>query len=128
MVNHLFWDIKVTSEEEEKTIQDVAKRIHDVKMDSMAILFLETVKPLSFIGMELGRFMLSPWLLVFNESIGVKSEKLLQIFEKRENVEKLLVYLENFSREEEKEKKLKKQEKQTEKPEEKKSWRRFLPF
>ncbi len=83
----------------------------------------------------MGRLFVSPFLPVFGENIGIGGEKLLQIFEKQENVEKLLKAVEALEREEDERKKAEKAEKLERKRAEsdagethKKGWRRFLPF
>jgi hypothetical protein len=128
----LFWDVEVTPEDEEDMIQKVAEQIHKYGMDVAAILMLESVKPLAYIGGQMGRFFLSPFLPAFGESIGRGGEKFFTIFEKRENVEKLITLLEKMAKEEEKPKETEKPKEEqattTEKPTPKKGWRRFIPF
>ena len=127
----MFWDMEVTPEDEEEMIRKAAETIHKYGMDVAAILFLESVKPLAYIGGQMGRFFLSPFLPAFGESIGRGGEKFLTIFEKRENVEKLITLLEKMAKEEKPKEAEKPKEEQaipTEKPPPKKGWRRFLPF
>jgi len=132
----LYWDIEVTPEDEDEMISKIAEKIHQYGLDLPAILMIETVKPLSFIGAQMGRFFLSPFLPAFGENIGMSGEKFLQIFEKRENVEKLIKAVEALTQEEEERKKAEKAKKLEEKKAkmaeggepEKKGWRRFLPF
>jgi hypothetical protein len=132
----LYWDVEVTSEDEDKMIQKIAATIHKYGMDTAAILMIESVKPLSFIGAQMGRFFVSPFLPALGEDLGISGEKFLQIFEKHENVEKLIKAVEELTREEEEQKKAEKAKKQEEKraeiesgeAPEKKGWRRFLPF
>ena len=73
-------------------------------METPAILLLESSKPLVWVGGELGRFFVSPFIPVISEDWGVKSEKFLRIFEQRSNVEKLLKTLEEFAKEDERRK------------------------
>lgn len=133
----MFWDYEVTPEEEEKFLRAIAEKIHQTGMDVVGILFLETVKPLSFVGTQLGRFFLSPYLPALGEKVGMSGEKFLQVFEKHDNVEKLILMLEELAdeerekskkeREEARERKAKEAESGEKKPA-KKGWRRFLPF
>ncbi len=58
----LYWDIEVTPEEEDEMISKIAEKIHQSGLDVAAILMIETIKPLSFIGAQMGRFFLSPFL------------------------------------------------------------------
>ena len=132
----MYWDIEVTPEDEAEMIRKIAEKMHSYGMDVPAILFLETVKPLTYIGSQMGRFFVSPFLPVFGEEIGLSGEKLLRIFEKRENVEKLIKAVEELTREEEEQKKAEKAKKLEKKSAEtetgevpkKKGWWHFLPF
>jgi len=121
----LYWDIEVTPEDEDEMISKIAEKIHQHGLDVAAIIMIESVKPLSYIGTQMGRFFLSPFLPAFGENIGMRGEKFLQIFEKRDNVEKLIKAVEELKQEEEERKKAEMAE--GGKPE-KKGWRRFLPF
>ena len=80
----------------------------------------------------MGRLLISPFLPIFGDNIQIGGEKLLQIFEKRENVEKLIKTVEDLNQQEEERKKIEKDKKLEEKQvkgetSEKKGWRRFLP-
>lgn len=100
----MFWweRIEVTPEEEEKIIRKVANLIHKYRMEAAAILFLESLKPLVHIGGELGKFFISPFLPALGEKISVNGEKYIRVFEKRENIERLITLLEQMSKEDEK--------------------------
>jgi hypothetical protein len=127
------WDLDITSEEEERYIQKAAEVIHKYGMETAAILLLETSKPMIYIGGEMGRFFASPFLHVLGEETGLTGKKLLLIFEKRENIEKLIQTLEkmaeNDAEQRKKIKEKKEKERETKKEKHKKEgWRRFLPF
>lgn len=130
----LFWDVEITPEEEERYIRMIAEKIHQSGFGVVGILLLESVKPLSFIGSQMGRFFLSPYLPALGEKIGVGGEKLFQIFEKHENMERLISIIEELEQGEKKksekdsEKEAAKLEEEGEKETAKKGWRRFLPF
>jgi len=132
----LYWDVEVTPEDEDEMIRKIAETIHKYGLDVPAILMIESVKPLSFIGAQMGRFFVSPFLPALGEDVGISGEKFLQIFEKHENVEKLITAIEELTREEEEQKKAEKAKKLEEKrakieageAPEKKGWRRFIPF
>jgi len=132
----LYWDLEITAEDEEEMIRKIAEKIHQYGMEVAAILMLESVKPLTYIGSQMGRFFISPFLPAFGDNIGISGEKFLQVFEKRKNVEKLLTALEELAKGEKE-----KPKEEAEKPDEektpateseeapqKKGWRRFLPF
>lgn len=127
----MFWDLEVTPEDEEEMIRKVAEQIHKYGMEVAAILMLESVKPLAYIGGQMGRFFVAPFLPAFGEKIGLGGEKFLTTFEKRENVEKLIVMLEKLAEEKPKAEPEKIKEEQTKEAEgapKKRGWRRFLPF
>jgi len=67
----LYWDIEVTSEDEDEMIEKIAQKIHDSGMNVAAILMMESFKPMSYIGAQMGRFFVSPFLPVFGENIGI---------------------------------------------------------
>ena len=87
-------DVEVKPEEEEEMIKKAAEIIRKYQMEGMAILMLESSKPLVFIGGELGRFFLSPFLYAFGDNVSAKGERFFRVFEKRDNVEKLIQLLE----------------------------------
>ena len=124
----MHWDVNMTSEDEDEMISKIAKKIHEHGLDVVAILVIETIKPLSFIGMQMGRLLVSPFLPVFGENIGISGEKFLQIFEKRENVEKLIKIVENLAREDKERQEAEKAKKlETGEKPNKKWWQRLIP-
>jgi len=100
----IYSDIEITPEQEAEIIRKTADKIHEYGMDTAAILLLESSKPLIWVGGEMGRFFVTPFIPVVSESWGVKSETYLRIFEQRTNVEKLLVRLEELAKEDERKK------------------------
>ena len=145
----MYYDIELTQQEEDELIEKVAKKIHEYGMDTAAILLLESSKPLVWIGGEMGRFFITPFVPIISDEWGMKSEKFFLTFEKRKNIENLMVRLEQLTKEdEEKKKKLKEERKlkkaegsekteaETKKPEsttegvlekkEKKGWRKYF--
>ena len=124
----MYYDIDVTPEDEEEMIKKIANEVHKRGLDLFAILTLETFKPLSYVGTQLGRAFISPFLPAFGDDIGLGGEKAMQVFEKRENVEKLLTILEELAEEDERSKKEAKNAAKSEKGSEKQGWRKFIPF
>ena len=122
----MFRHVEVNPEDEEEWIRKAAERIHKYRMEMPAILLLESVKPLVYIGGQMGRFFISPYLTIFSYDILLRSEKFFTIFEKRENVEKLIQQLEKKAKGEDSEKP--KEEQAAEEPRPKRGWRRFLQF
>ena len=129
-----FFDYEeITSEEENELIEQVAEKIHEYKMETVAILTLESVKPLAYVGGEMSRVFLAPFLPVLGRDLNEMGEKYITVFEERDNIEKLIQLLEQKVKEEEAENKRKKQERAEKKAEkdvktEKKGWLKWWPF
>jgi len=114
-----------SDEKEEKIIKRTAETIYKYEMDLVAILFLESMKPLASVGGQLARYMVAP----FVPFIGDKSLPFLATFQNKENVERLIKELEEKGRQEEEEKKRLKQARKAEEGESpRKGWRKYLPF
>jgi len=90
----MFFD-KPTEAEEKEAIEKAAKKIANSEWSSLIIMSLKTFKPLFYIGGELGTFFLSPFLIMFED----KGFKLINTFEKRENIEKLIARIEELENE-----------------------------
>jgi len=123
----LSWDIEITPEDEEEMIEKLATEIHKRDLDIVAILALEIMKPLSYVGAQLSRAFISPFLPAFGDDIGIGGEKAMQFFENKENVENLLTALEKMTeetKEKEKEAKLSKSNEDFDKP----WWKKILPL
>ena len=124
----MFENIEVTPKEEEEMIGKIAQKIHESGFDLAAILMIETFKPLSYIGAQMGRFFISPLLPIFGKDIGISGDKFLQIFEKRDNVDKLIKAVEELERINNELKKAEKAKMAKNGKTERKGWKRFLPF
>jgi hypothetical protein len=92
----LYYDVEVKPEEEEKFIEETAQRIHKYGIETVAILFIESYKPLAYLGGQIGRFFLSPYLPIVSDKWGENSERFFLTFEKRENIDKLIKRLEEL--------------------------------
>ena len=115
----MYWDIELTPEEVEDVIQEAYNKISEYKMETVSILTLESIKPFSYVGGELVRAALSPVMPALGESLGLTSEKMLQVFEDRENIERLIQLLEENLKKEEVERRQKREEAKQKKIEEK---------
>ena len=115
----MFWDIELTPEEIEEVIQEAYKKISEYKMETVSILTLESLKPWSYVGGELNRSALSPVMPALGGDLGLTSEKMLQVFEDRKNIERLIELLEENIKKEEAERKQKREEAKQKKIEEK---------
>jgi ABC-type Zn2+ transport system substrate-binding protein/surface adhesin len=139
----LYYDVEITPETEEEYIEKVAQKIHEYEMETAAILLLESSKPLVWVGGEMGRFFITPFVPIVSDKWGVTSEKFFLVFEKRENIEKLLKRLEELAQQDEDAKRKEKEERKAaekakrdaeaaaageKSTEEKKGWRKRLPF
>ncbi len=98
-------DDDLPEEEVDRIIQTIAKRIHAYGMDTAAIITLETVKPLSNLGTELSRMFFSPFLPILGPEYNLLGDKLMYVFQKRQNVEKLITVMEDMAQEDEERKK-----------------------
>ena len=99
-------------------------------MEILAILALETTKPIIYIVGELGRFFTFPFTSIIREGLAEKTEKIFLPFEKRTNIEKLINILEDKTKEKEKPKSdIAPEQASTETTmPQKKGWRRYLQF
>lgn len=114
-----------SDEKEEKIIKRTAETIYKYDMDLVAILFLESMKPLASVGGQLARYMVAPFI----PFIGDKGLPFFATFQNKENVERLIKELEEKGRQEEEEKKRLKQARKAEEGESpRKGWRKYLPF
>ena len=129
----MFWDEEITPEEEEEIIEWIAREFYKYGLETAAIMFLESLKPISRYGSSMGQMFVSPMLPILGDNMMMKGDKAMRVFEKDENVEKLIQRLEDMAVngvENEKETKEEPSNKEDEEvvTEEKKGWRRFLPF
>jgi hypothetical protein len=129
----MFWDEEITPEEEEETIEWIAREFYKYGLETAGIMFLESLKPISRYGSSMGQMFVSPMLPILGENMMMKGDKAMRIFEKDENVEKLIQRLEDMAvngvdnERETKEEPSNKEDNELV-TEEKKGWRRFLPF
>jgi hypothetical protein len=86
---------KPTESEENEAIEKTAKKIANSEWSNLIIMLLRTFRPLFYIGGELATFFLSPLLIMFED----KGFKLINTFEKRENIEKLIARIEELENE-----------------------------
>ena len=133
----MFWDEEVTPEDVDEIIEWAAREIYRYGMETAAILFLESYKPMSRVGASMGQVFLFPLLPLFGDNAIVKGDKFFRIFQEHENVEKLIQRLEDIAahgikpkeKKTETEEQKEVEEEKEEKPvHEKKGWRKYLPF
>ena len=63
-----------------------------------AIMALESFKPLMYIGGEMTRLALAPFFPFFGANVDMWGQRLITVFEEKENVDKLIQLLEQMSR------------------------------
>ena len=129
----MFWDEEITQEEEEEIIEWIAHEFYKYGLETAGIMFLESLKPISRYGSSMGQIFISPMLPILGDNLMMKGDKAMRVFERDENVEKLIQRLEDMAVngiEDEKETKEEPSNKEDEEvvTEEKKGWRRYLPF
>ena len=114
-----------SEEKETEIIKKTAETIYKYDMDLVAILILESIKPLASVGGQFARFVVAPFI----PFIGDNSSPFFATFQDKNNVERLIQTLEEKGRKDEEEKKrLKKAMKEENKESPKKGWRKYLPF
>jgi len=144
MFSFLPGDEELTEEEVDEIIRKTAEKVQQYGMETFAILTLESVKPLVYIGGEMSRLMISPFLPALGPNANELGENLINVFEERKNVEKLITILEEMASgeygKEEDEQEAGAPEEGKEKPEadeasdeqaeqkKRKNWRDWLPF
>ena len=95
-----FTEVEVPEEEVDAIILETAKRIKKFSMEMPAIMALESLKPLAYVGGELTRLTLSPFFPMLGSNIDMWGEKVINVFEDRENINKLILLLEKMPDEE----------------------------
>jgi len=141
-------DMELSEEEVDEVLHGAAKRIQLYGMETVAILTLESIKPMVYVGGELSRVVLAPFLPALGPQYNMLGEKLIYVFEDRKNIEKLIQILEQMAKGEYKppvkelegpeDDEAAKEEPpdspepekgdEAEKPQERKGWRRWIPF
>ena len=137
----MLWDEELTPEDVDEIIEWTAREFYRYGMETAAILFLESYKPISRVGASMGQVFLFPLLPLFGDNAIVKGDKFFQTYQEHENVEKLIQRLENMAAHGIKPKEKKTEtieqkegnqegegEKEGKPVQEKKGWRKYLPF
>jgi len=133
---------EIGPEETEALLREIAKRIWDYGMETAAIMVLETSKPMAFIGAQMGQAVLLPLLNFAGDAPMEKGDKYLSVVQSKDNLEKLIQMLEYIAIHEKlpepefSENRKEDQEAETSPDpepedkgeEERKGWKRFLPF
>lgn len=81
----------------DELVEKIAKKVVEIGMEAPAILALETARPLSFIGSQMGRAMIAPWFGIFGWDAMNKADNIMEVFEDKENVKKLVRRIEELA-------------------------------
>lgn len=81
---------ELTPEEEAQMIDRIASEVIKRRLETVAIMFLESIKPMAYVGSQLAMVFVGPFLSIFGE-LGINY---IKFFDKRGNVEKLLLKIE----------------------------------
>ena len=81
----------------DELVEKIAKKVVEIGMEAPAILALETARPLSFIGSQMGRAMIAPWFGIFGWGAMTKADNYMEFFEDGKNVEKLVRRIEDYA-------------------------------
>ena len=92
----MYFDEPLSEEEEEEIIDEGANFIHVKGLETAAILFLESSKPLAHIGGGMSRLFVAPFLPIFGDEGDIFGNKMISLLEKRKNIEKLITRIEEF--------------------------------
>jgi len=93
-----YGDLDLTEEEVDEVLRKAAEKIHLYGMETVAILTLESIKPVVYVGGELSRVVIAPFLPALGPQYDTLGDKLITIFENRKNIEKLIQMLEKIAR------------------------------
>ncbi len=81
----------------DELVEKIAKKVVEIGMEAPAILALESARPLSFIGSQMGRAMIAPWFGIFGWGAMMKADNYMEVFEDKENVKKLVRRIEELA-------------------------------
>ncbi len=122
----MYRDNELTIEEEDDIINMVAQKIQEQGLEMYATFMIESVKPLSFIGANMGRAFFAPIMPALNNNTAILGENFLQVLEKRENADKLLKAIDKLTKEAEEKKRIETAKNADGKTPTKKWWQRFF--
>ncbi len=88
--------------EEDEIIEKLAETIHKNGLDVVAVMALEIGKPFSYIGGQMGRLFLTPFLPALGDSVNDLGNKMITILEEREMLDKLIKKLKQLEEAEKK--------------------------
>jgi len=126
----MFSDEELPPEEVDKYLDGIARKVVDRELEVYAKVLLGMSWPLAFVGGQLGRVFISPYLFIFGDREDTVSKRIF-VFEKKENIFKLIHKIDELTEEREKikeEKRLQEREKDSEKVGKTGLWNWFKEF
>ena len=127
----MFSDEELPPEEVDKYLESIARKVVDRELEIYAKVLLGMSWPLAFVGGQLGRVFISPYLFIFGDREDTVSKRIF-VFEKKENIFKLIHKIDEFIEEREKikeEKRIQGRDKDSKNKVEKTGlWNRFKEF
>jgi len=94
---------------EEEKIDHIAKLlVKNYGMGTPSILILETIRPMAFVGGELGRILLTPWLPMLGDNMEKSIHEYITTLTQRDQLDKLVDRIEELIKEEDEERRSKK--------------------
>ncbi len=87
---------EISEERKKILINKIARRIVDLRLSAVAIVFLESSKPLTFLGNQLMIFMQPFYRALFSYQ---EYEEIAAMLEDRDNIERLICEIENLEEE-----------------------------
>jgi hypothetical protein len=97
----MFSDEELPPEEVDKYLESIARKVVDRELEIYAKVLLGMSWPLAFVGGQLGRVFISPYLFIFGDREDTVSKRIF-VFEKKENIFKLIHKIDEFIEEREK--------------------------
>jgi len=104
----MFSDEKLPPKEVDALLGRIAVKVVDYELELYARFLLGMSWPLAYIGGQMGRVFLSPYLFVFGDKENNVSKKIF-VFEKKDNIFKLISKIDELSEERYEEKKRRKE-------------------
>ncbi len=126
----MFSDEELPPEEVDKYLDGIARKVVDRELEVYAKVLLGMSWPLAFVGGQLGRVFISPYLFIFGDREDTVSKRIF-VFEKKENIFKLIHKIDELTEEREKikeEKRLQERDKDSEKVGKTGLWNWFKEF
>jgi len=97
----MFSEHEVSPEEVDKTVERIARKVVDSELELYARFLLAMSWPLVFVGGQLARVFIGPYLFIFGRRESTFYDY-ISIFENKDNVFKLINKIDEFTEEKDK--------------------------